>query len=402
MTADPYRVRVSGPLAQHGRDLASELMRRGYGRERAARHVQLLAQLSRWLDGQGLAACDLSEDAVAQFLAARAAAGYAEKYSTRWMLRLLGCVPALTLVRAGTPGAATPAAAVLEDYRGYLARERGLAARTITGYLAVARLFLARWERPDCLDLQRLTAGQVTAFVLDECGRRNVGSAKVLVTALRSLLRFLSLEGHTSQPLASAVPAVSGPASDGLPRACDAGMVAGLLASCDTSTAAGRRDYAVLAILSRLGLRVSEVAGLQLDDIDWHHGELAVRGKGGRADHLPLPVDVGEALAAYLSDGRPRASCRAVFVRVHAPVTAVTPSSISEIVARACQRAGVPRAGAHRLRHSAATAMLRNGASLAEIGQVLRQSRAATTAAYAKVDRAALRALAQPWPGGRP
>src|SRR5258708_23501906 len=141
------------------------------------------------------------------------------------MLRLLGCVPALTLVRAGTPGAATPAAAVLEDYRGYLARERGLAARTITGYLAVARLFLARWERPDCLDLQRLTAGQVTAFVLDECGRRNVGSANVLVTALRSPLRFLSLERHTSQPLASAGPAVSGPAPDGPPPRADARIV---------------------------------------------------------------------------------------------------------------------------------------------------------------------------------
>src|SRR5260370_19014881 len=168
MTADPYRVRVSGPLAQHGRDLASELMRRGYGRERAARHVQLLAQLSRWLDGQGLAACDLSEDAAAQFLAARAAAGYAEKYSTRWMLRLLGCVPALTLVRAGTPGAATPAAAVPEAHRGYPARQRCPAARTITGYLAVARLFLARWERPDCLDLQPLSARQVHPLVLDQ------------------------------------------------------------------------------------------------------------------------------------------------------------------------------------------------------------------------------------------
>src|SRR5258708_24110712 len=134
-------------------------------------------------------------------------------------------------------------------------------------------------------------------------------------------------------------------------------MVAGLLASCDTSTAAGRRDYAVLAILSRLGLRVSEVAGLQLDDIDWHHGELAVRGKGGRADHLPLPVDVGEALAAYLSDGRPRASCRAVFLRVHAPVTAAAPSTLTGIVARACQRAGVPRAGAHPRPHNPATAL---------------------------------------------
>jgi integrase/recombinase XerD len=400
---DPYRVRVSGPLAAHAHELASELLRRGHAPERAARHVQLLAQLSRWMEGQGLAACDLSEETVAQFLAARSAAGYAEKYSTRWMLSLLGRVPALTVTPARSAEPDDPAAAILEDYRGYLVRERGLAAATVTGYLGVARLFLARWERPGGPGLGQLTAGQVTGFVLEECGRRNVGSAKVIVTGLRSLLRFLSLQGRTSRPLASAVPAVAGPASDGLPRACDAGTVAALLASCDTSTRAGRRDYAVLAVLSRLGLRVSEVAGLRLEDIDWHHGELEVRGKGGRADRLPLPADVGEAIAAHLTGGRrPRAGCRAVFTRVHGPAAARTPSAVGQIVASACRRAGVPVTGAHRLRHSAATAMLRNGASLAEIGQVLRQSRPATTAAYAKVDRAALRALALPWPGAKP
>ncbi len=347
MTTDPFRVRVSGPLAEHRDGLAQELMRRGYPPERASRLLQLLAQLSRWLEGHGLAASDLGEENVARFVESRAAAGYAETISSRLVIRLLGSLPALAVA----PG------------------------------------------------LSQLTAGEVSAFVIGECKRRRTGSAKVLVTALRSLLRFLSREGHTAGQLASAVPAVSGPGGGCLPRALDAGVVSGLLASCDTRTAAGKRDYAILTVLSRLGLRVSEVAGLQLDDIDWHHGELVVRGKGARRDRLPLPVDVGEALAAYLLDGRPQAGCRAVFVRVHAPVTALTPSSIGEVVARACRRAGVPPAGAHRLRHSAATAMLRGGASLAEIGQVLRQSRAATTAVYAKVDRAALRALARPWPG---
>ncbi len=403
MTIDPYRVRVSGPLAVHAHELASELLRRGHAPERAARHVQLLAQLSQWMEGQGLAACDLSEETVAQFLAARTAAGYAEKYSTRWMLSLLGRVRALTVTPARPAGHDGPGAAILEDYRGYLVRERGLAAATVTGYLAMARLFLARWEQPGSPGLGQLTAGHITGFVLGECGQRNVGAAKVMVTGLRSLLRFLSLQGRTSRPLASAVPAVAGPASDGLPRACDAATVAALLASCDTSTQAGRRDYAVLAVLSRLGLRVSEVAGLRLEDIDWHHGELEVRGKGGRADRLPLPADVGEALAAHLTGGRrPRDGCRAVFTRVHGPAAALTPSAVGQIVASACKRAGVPVIGAHRMRHGAATAMLRNGASLAEIGQVLRQSRPATTAAYAKVDRAALRALALPWPGARP
>jgi site-specific recombinase XerD len=403
MTADPYRVRVSGPLAVHARELAGELLRRGHAPERAARHVQLLAQLSRWMQGQGLAACDLSEETAAQFLTARTAAGYAERYSIRWMLGLLGRVPALAVTRARTAGQDGPGAAILEDYRCYLVRERGLAAATVTGYLAVARVFLARWEQAGGPGLGELTAAQVTGFVLEECGRRSTAAAKVMVTGLRSLLRFLSLQGRISAPLASAVPSVAGPASDGLPRACDAGMVAALLASCDASTRAGRRDYAVLAALSRLGLRVSEVAGLRLEDIDWRHGELEVRGKGGRADRLPLPADVGQALAAHLAGSRqPRAGCRAVFTRVHGPAGALTPSAVGQIVASACRRAGVPVIGAHRLRHFAATAMLRNGGSLAEIGQVLRQSRPATTAAYAKVDRAALRALALPWPGARP
>ena len=176
-------------------------------------------------------------------------------------------------------------------------------------------------------------------------------------------------------------------------------MLAALLASCDTSTPRGSRDLAILIVLSRLGLRAGEVAGLELGDVDWHRAELVVRGKGSRHDRLPLPVDVGEALAAYLMAGRPRAESRALFLRMSAPIGAMTGSNVSEIVRRACRRAGVAPAGAHRLRHSAATAMLRAGASLGEVGQVLRQSHVAVTAMYAKVDRVALRALAQPWPG---
>src|SRR5438132_7298177 len=224
MTSDPRRVRVGGPLAEHAPGLAEELAGRGYSSERAARHLQLLAQLSRWLQGQGLAASDLSEETVARFLEARAAAGYAEKVSRRLVITLLGYLPALAVAPAEAP-AATPAAAVIGEYRSYLAGERGLAARTIVGYLAVARLFLSRWERPDRLDLSQLTAGEVSAFVISECRRRRTGSAKVLVTALRSLLRFLSLEGYTARPLAGAVPAVSGPGGGWLPRALEAGVV---------------------------------------------------------------------------------------------------------------------------------------------------------------------------------
>jgi integrase/recombinase XerD len=274
-----------------------------------------------------------------------------------------------------------------------------LAAETIRGYSAIARLFLSRWQgHGDAFDLSRVNAQAITAFVVSERRRRSTASAQVSVTALRSLLRFLFLEGYIDQRLGDAVPAVSVPKGF-LPRGLAGKVVEALLASCDTSTKTGTRDLAVLTLLSRLGLRAGEVAGLCLDDFDWAHGELVVRGKGRRRERLPVPVDVGEALAAYLSFGRPKAECRAVFLRVHAPVGPMTPANVSQIVRYACARAGVPKTGAHRLRHTAATAMLGAGASLAEVGQVLRESADATTAIYAKVDRVALRALAQPWPG---
>ena len=397
MTRDPRRVRVGGPLAQHASCFAEELAKRGYSPWCAVRHLQLLAQVSRWLEGQGLAACDLDEGRVGEFLRARRAQGYAGEVSERSVVTLLGYVPALRLA----PPAQKELTAVerlVEKYRRYLVEERALAAGTVRAYVGVARAFLSGREVDGALDLSQLSGKEVTAFVVGECRRRRVAWAQALVPGLRSLLRFLSFEGLTAHPLAGAVPAASAPKGF-LPRGLDAGVVEALPASCDTSTAVGRRDLAVLTLLSRLGLRAAEVAGLGLDDVDWHHGELVVRGKGGRRDRLPLPADVGEALAAYLVDGRPETEDRAVFLRVHAPVTAMTPTNVSAIVRRACKRAGVPEAGAHRLRHSTATSMLRAGGSLAEVGQVLRQSRAATTAVYAKVDRIALRAMAQPWPG---
>jgi len=397
MTTNPSRVRVRGPLSEHAVGFAEELLRRGYPPERAARHVALLAGLSRWLELEGLTADGLSQEHLERFLAVRRAAGYAEVPLLGWAMTLLSWVPGLTVARSAAP-ATTPLGALLEDYRHYLVHERGLADATVRAYLVVARSSLPQLGGPG-LDLAALTAGQVRAFVVRECRRRHAGSAQVLITGLRSLLRFLSLQGHTPYPLAASVPAASAMRGGWLPRALPSELVAALLASCDSSTLAGRRDFAILTVLSRLGLRAGEVAGLELEDIDWHHGELAVRGKGARRDRLPLPVDVGEALVAYLTSGRPQVECRAVFLRVHAPITSMTSSNVSELVRRACRRAGIAPVSAHRLRHSAATTMLRNGASLNEIGQVLRQSRPATTAMYAKVDRVALRALAQPWPG---
>ena len=256
---------------------------------------------------------------------------------------------------------------------------------------------MAGREGPDGLGLERLSGADVSLFLARECPRRSVSGAQDLVCALRSFLRFLHLAGLTEASLVWAVPSVADLRDRTLPRGLERSVVKKLLAGCDRRTLVGRRDYAVLLLLSRLGLRAGEVAALELDDVDWRSGLLSVRGKGGRHDELPLPADLGEALVSYLRR-RPRCESRALFLRVTAPRAGLNRSTIGWIVRAACDRAGLPPVGAHRLRHTAATNMLDAGASLAEIGQVLRHCEQKTTAIYAKVNRNALRALARPWP----
>jgi integrase/recombinase XerD len=215
------------------------------------------------------------------------------------------------------------------------------------------------------------------------------------------VLRFLAAEGLAPAGLEAAVPAVAGRRDAGLPKALPAGQVAALLASCDRETAAGLRDFAVLTLLSRLGLRAGEVAALELGDISWRAGELLVRGKGRRDERLPLPADAGEALAAYLHGARHRGTgMRSVFLAARAPLRPMSAGAVKTAVRAACARAGLPPAGPHRLRHTVGTAILQAGAPLEEVGQVLRHRSAATTAIYAKVDHGALGALVVPWPGG--
>jgi len=264
------------------------------------------------------------------------------------------------------------------------------------------RPFVAAVGGDGDLNLWGLSAAEVTAFVVARCPGQARGSAKLTVTALRSLLGFMHVDGLISRSLVGAVPSAASWRLSGLPRALEPEQVGRLLDSCDRSAKAGRRDFAILTILVRLGLRAGEVAGLGLDDIDWRAGELVVLGKGRRAERLPLPVDVGEAVTGYLRDGRPSsAQDRALFVRVKAPHRGLTTGGVTQVVVSAARRAGLGQIHAHRLRHTAATLMLRAGAPLEEIGQVLRHRATLTTAIYAKVDRDALRTLARPWPGAR-
>ncbi len=291
--------------------------------------------------------------------------------------------------------------ALLERYQRYLTAERGLVDASAGVYVRSVRPFLAERASTGGLDLEHLTAGDVSAFVVGACRDGRNGSPKPMVSALRSLLMFLHVEGLICEGLTSAVPSVAHWRLAGLPRALEAGQARRLLASCDRRTTIGRRDFAILTLLVRLGLRRGEVAALRLEDIDWSAGEILVRGKGDRHERLPLPADVGQAVVGYLRRGRPSgAQGRCVFASTCAPYRALSPDGVKGVVARAGHRAGLGSIGAHRLRHTAATEMLRAGASLPEIGQVLRHRSIESTAIYAKVDRDALRSLARPWIGG--
>ena len=335
-----------------------------------------------------------------EYLAARRAAGYTGYLTPKALAPLLGYLRELGVApEAEIAAPATHAEALLERYRRYLLAERGLREKVVRGYVDSVRPFVVSHAAADGTDLRWLTAGDVTAFLTGESRRLAPKTAQRLATALRSLLRFWHVEGLISGPLDRAVPKVAN-RRPGLPRPLEPAQMQALLAACDLGTAGGRRDLAMMTLLARMGLRAGEVAGLRLDDIDWRRGEITIAGKGNRRDRLPLPADAGEAVADWLQQGRPPTALdRCVFIRVKAPHRGLTACGVTMAVFAAGQRAGLGAIHAHRLRHSAATAMLAEGGSLAEIGQVLRHRRPATTAAYTKVSIEALRALARPWPG---
>lgn len=396
---NPSRVQVSGPLVPYVDGFRAELESQGYRPHPVADQLRLLAHVSRWMADCGFGVADLTPERVDEFLVARRAAGYALWRSPKGVaplltyLRRLGVVP---VPEAAKP--TTPAEHLIERYRTYLVQERGLAASTVASNIHVGRLFLATRPQVGGRGLDVLRASEVLDFVRSECRKHSPRSAGYVTTGVRSFLRFCHLDGRTATPLAGAVPRVACWRLTALPKSLEPSVLAALLKSCDRRTTFGRRDYAVLVLLSRLGLRGGEVMGLRLEDIDWREGELLIRGKGPKHERLPLPADVGEAIVAWLQRGRPRCSAREVFTRVRAPHRGLGSGAASAIVRSACKRAGVPEVNAHRLRHSAATAMLRAGAGLVEIGQVLRHRSLLTTAVYAKVDHSLLRGLAKPWP----
>ena len=285
---------------------------------------------------------------------------------------------------------------LLGGFAGYLRRERGVSTLTVDLYVADVRRFLAGGG---IRELSELTPVEVSHAVLDQVGAWSPASVRRFGCALRSFLRYCFLTGLVERDLSGAALPVSGRRRSLLPQGITHAQEKTLLGACDRRRSSGRRDYAVLLLILRLGLRANEVATLRLDDMDWRAGQLTIHGKGNRVDQLPLPVDVGEAIAAYLCRGRPRsATAREVFLRVQPPLVGLTRVGVSSLVAAAARRAGLGVVRPRRLRHTAATDMLRAGASLPEIGQVLRHRSVGSTAIYARVDVERLRAIARPWP----
>jgi site-specific recombinase XerD len=377
------RIVVDGALAPFADGLRSELAGQGYAADTILDHVHLLADLSGWLSGRGMVVADLTSVAAREFLAARRAAGWRTGVTDRALAPVLGYLRGLGLVPP--PTAPTPTTAVevlLASYRRYLVQERGLADGTVRHYLRCAWVFLA-WL-PGTVDrsLPQLSAGQVVEFVRDwTTRRRSTANDTVTLPALRSVLRFLHVAGYVPAALSGAVPAGRGQPRN-LRRAAGHDHVQAVLACCDRGSAVGRRDYAIVLMLTRLALRGGEVARLELGDMNWRAGELTIRGKGGRVDVLPLPADVGAAVADYLLRARPTSPARTLFVTAKAPFTGLAVSTVTVLVAAACARAGVSRFGPHRIRHTVACDLLADGASMEEISQLLRHAQQRTTAIF--------------------
>jgi site-specific recombinase XerD len=394
-----------GPIAAYLGRFADSLNATGYEVKWIHRQVFLAACFSRWLGQKAVALQDISASHVTLYLQYRARRTSPRSGDHGALAHLIDFLRRERLVPDERPEAPdrSPLACCVRAYEAYLREERALSRATIINYVPFVRDFLRHRFSARAVKLSCLTAADVVRFVRHRAPLLHRKCAKLMTCALRSFLRYARFCGEMDADLAAAVPTVPNWSMTSIPRAISAQQVRELLASIDRRTALGRRDYAILLVLARLGLRSGEVASLTLDDIDWEVGRLSVHGKTGHRNELPLPDDVGKAIVAYLKSGRPPSTSRFVFLRSKPPVRAFRGAgTVSSIVRRRLLRSGVesPTTGAHQFRHGLATEMLRRGASLGEIGDLLGHRHPQTTMIYTKVDIQALRRLALPWPRG--
>ncbi len=395
----------AGPLGPYLADYAAQLRSEGYAQQTGRFKIRLVAQLSRWMSRQGILAEQISNPVINEFLRLRRRRGHPIAHTDPAALsRMLMLLRSRSVIVDQPNMQAKPSEAVLEAYARYLERERGLVSKTRKNYLPFVRQFLDRKFGSAAIDFAGLQVMDIVTFVSRNAARMSAKHAQLMATALRSFLRFAQYHGDIPSNLAACVPTIASWSLSTVPKGLPRRDVERALAACNRRTASGRRDHAVLLLLARLGLRASEIANLTLDDIDWDAGCITIRGKAGRIDKLPLPSDVGQAIAAYLKLGRPESpKTRRLFLLLKAPITGFKDDqNVRAIVKSALARAEIdsPRRGAHQFRHSLASNMLHEGRSLSEIGEILRHQSPQTTAIYAKVDLPSLRLLALRWPGG--
>ncbi len=392
-----------GPLSEYLDAYAASVAEQGYRDHSIRQQIVVIADLSRWLKQKRFTLLDLDDTVVDRFLRLRRGQHRVRRGDPKALGRLLAMLRQTGVVKQQQAVEVTARAKVIGEFRHYLSQERGLAQPTLLNYLPVIEQFLSERFYNRAPNFSQLRAPDVTGFVLRRARQLSPVRARLMVTALRSFFRYLRHRGAMSIDLTGCVPTVPSWSLSALPRFLPAADVERVLECCDRKTSVGRRNYAILLLLARLGVRAGEVVGLNLADIDWGAGQIIIRGKGGKSAPLPLVAEVGASLAAYLRHDRPRSASRRVFIRHRAPLIGLGNSStVSSLVRRALKHAGVESAhnGAHVFRHSLATSLLRQGGSLDEIGELLRHQSPNTTAIYAKVDVTALHTLALAWPGG--
>ncbi len=391
-----------GLLGPYLDSFTAELASLGYPRQTVRLQCCGIRDLGRWLERNGLGVRDVSNEIVTEYLEDRRRRDRFRGVGGRVVRLFVNHLQQQGVVAIPKwVGEASALEQLVGRYTAHLAVQRSVVSATVDIYVPFVRRFLTERFGEGLLCLPELAASDVSGFVLRWAHSQSPGRAKLMVTALRSFLRFLLAAGEIEVDLAAAVPSVANWRQSTVPKYLSTEQVERVLQACDLRTAPGRRNYAVLLLLARLGLRAGEVVALELDHLDWRSGEIKIHGKGSFHDRMPLLPEVGRALANYLRRDRPRCATRRLFVRARAPYCGFASSAaITTIVGRALCRAGLapPLRGAHVLRHSLATGMLRAGASMAEIGQVLRHRSSSTTEIYAKVDFDALRDLARPWP----
>jgi site-specific recombinase XerD len=390
-----------GPLSKYLDAYRSAQFERGYEQQSIRQQILVIADFSGWIKRKEIAVRNLDAHDVDRFLRLRQRQKQVRRGDPTALKRMLTMLREKGVVKR-EPAARNAPAKVTAEFQRYLLHERGLSPATLLNYVPVIEQFLSESFGDETPNVRLLCASDITKFVVRQAYRLSPVRAGLVVTALRSFFRYLRHRGKVSIDLSGCVPTVPNWSLSTLPRFIPTNDVERILKCCDRKSSVGRRNYAILLLLARLGLRAGEVVGLTLDDIDWNAGQITIRGKGGRSVPLPLAADVGAALAAYLRKDRPRCVSRRAFIRHRAPLIGfANASAISTLVMRAIKHAGVESAhkGAHVLRHSLATTLLRQGGSLDEIGELLRHKSPNTTAIYAKVDVTALHTLALPWPG---